>query len=583
MARHLYGSVADYVITVGADDVATLQPGVTVTCWSAPVGGSQYTDLVETDGVTPITAGELTADTDGSVPAFYGPDGVTLLYYDANGGAGPRRGTAPVDAGDIAASAADDLAVHESDTNPHAVGYSDLTDVAMPLITTMLGEDPFYIGHRGSGLEAPEHTLIAYRNVVAAAEAAGRVPVIEVSTVTTSEGIPVCLHDLTLDRTTDGTGDLNDQVWVQVQQTVRTDDTTLLGPGWQAQPLTPLVDVLDEFMGRAVIFLEPKDNDGYVPVRDLLESRYPDATKWVVYKRFFSNSTHASMKALGYTTWGYVSDSTTATEMDAEEANIDLWGVPKSWDDADITAAVGRGKPVIGFNIHRRSEVARMEGLGVQGMMCSRYTYCTTGGPLLPNGDNFASQVAAPGDIPVDDDNPEWALQFGAENDVYFADPSNQRAAVLGSLALADTDPDTYTISWSMMWPQVPSDGNAQSGLAICKSDDTKYQVLAANATGGYHVVIRGDGRIQLYSHAAGVTSGTQLASATSDTPIAGAWMTFEVDVSPTQIAVRRTDVDPDVEITSGNTDYRGPYFHLTAGTVSDVAETPHWRAISVA
>ncbi|MFD5251341.1 hypothetical protein ACFWM5_00660 [Streptomyces bobili] len=85
--------MADYVISVGTDNAATLEPGASVTCWTADTGGTQYTDLTDTDEITPIADGILTADANGAVPEFYGPDDVTEMYLDANAGAGPRRRT----------------------------------------------------------------------------------------------------------------------------------------------------------------------------------------------------------------------------------------------------------------------------------------------------------------------------------------------------------------------------------------------------------------------------------------------------------------------------------------------------------
>ncbi|MGW0821843.1 SGNH/GDSL hydrolase family protein [Streptomyces sp. NPDC002845] len=98
MARHRFGGVADYVISVGVDDAATLEPSTTVTAWNQADGGSEYTDLVEIDGTTPITT--LTSNTEGALPEFFGPDGVRSMYLDANGGAGPRRRTVATDVGE---------------------------------------------------------------------------------------------------------------------------------------------------------------------------------------------------------------------------------------------------------------------------------------------------------------------------------------------------------------------------------------------------------------------------------------------------------------------------------------------------
>lgn len=120
MARHRFGGVADYVISAGVDDVATLEPSTAVTCWNMESGGSQYTDLVETDGTTPITT--LTTDTTGAVPEFFGPDGVRSLYLDANGGVGPRRRTVATDVGE-------DLTTVESDVSTLQSSSLDTTAV----------------------------------------------------------------------------------------------------------------------------------------------------------------------------------------------------------------------------------------------------------------------------------------------------------------------------------------------------------------------------------------------------------------------------------------------------------------------
>jgi hypothetical protein len=124
VARHRFGGIADYVISVGTANAATLQPGATITCWNQPSGGAQHTDLLATDLVTPITGGELTADSTGAVPEFYGPDGVRSLYLDANGGAGPRRSTTALDMGD-------DLTAVETDLNT-----LEATALAKSVVTT---------------------------------------------------------------------------------------------------------------------------------------------------------------------------------------------------------------------------------------------------------------------------------------------------------------------------------------------------------------------------------------------------------------------------------------------------------------
>lgn len=144
MARHRFGGTADYVIAPGDANTAVLQPGVTVTCWNAPVGGVQYTDLVQTDGTTPIPGGELATDATGAVPEFMGPDTVRSVYLDASAGAGPRRRTLATDIGE-------DLTAAEAAAIPKAL----LTLVGDLLV----GAGPGAVDRLGPG--APGQLLIA--------------------------------------------------------------------------------------------------------------------------------------------------------------------------------------------------------------------------------------------------------------------------------------------------------------------------------------------------------------------------------------------------------------------------------------
>lgn len=105
MARHLFGSVADYVIapgdsvTVGTgDDAITgyqtlLVPNTVVTFYTDVTGGSPYTDLLDLSGAAIMS---VTTDVNGAIPQFQGPDGVTVMYADAGG---DRRAVYAIDLG----------------------------------------------------------------------------------------------------------------------------------------------------------------------------------------------------------------------------------------------------------------------------------------------------------------------------------------------------------------------------------------------------------------------------------------------------------------------------------------------------
>lgn len=452
-------------------------------------------------------------------------------------------------------------------------------------IDDMLAEDIFYIAHRGDGGQYPEHNMVGYEASVATASANQIIPIIEVSAVSEAGKRLVCLHDLTLDRTTDSTGALNDQLWEHVRNSVRTDVTDALGQGWEPQQLNLLREVFDRFMGKVIIFFEPKDNPGTATAQAMLLDDYPNSQQSVVFKRHFQSDTHAWAKANGFTTWGYIDIGTTDEQMDAVDANIDMWGVPIATQDSRIQEIVARGKPVIVWALNRRSDVTRLAALGVQGMMSHHYSYIIRTdatqfyGFNFTSQDTFATQIKAPGMIGRVPTSPDTQnVRYGNAGDVFFEEPST-KSLLLGNLTQIPA-PTDYTISFEMMWEVLPS-ASIHSGFAFAKEDDQAYGFSLENPTGGYHLVMRGNGDVQLYRHDPGVTTGVQLSNQPSEQPVAGQWMTFEIAVSPTEISVTRTDVEPVVVASSNSTTYRGPYYHLSTGSVTVAAQTPRWRNVS--
>ena len=68
--------------------------------------------------------------------------------------------------------------------------------------------------HRGFSNKYPENTIVAFRE-------AGKIPYffgMETDVQMTSDGVLVCMHDSTLDRTTDATGRVSDYTWEELRK-----------------------------------------------------------------------------------------------------------------------------------------------------------------------------------------------------------------------------------------------------------------------------------------------------------------------------------------------------------------------------
>lgn len=85
----------------------------------------------------------------------------------------------------------------------------------MPLILfslTSIAQNVSVTGHRGASAYAPENTLASIQKALEIG-----VDRIEVDVATTKEGVVICLHDETLDRTCQMNGDPRDFAWEELQ------------------------------------------------------------------------------------------------------------------------------------------------------------------------------------------------------------------------------------------------------------------------------------------------------------------------------------------------------------------------------
>jgi len=118
--------------------------------------------------------------------------------------------------------------------------------------------DPIIVAHRGLALEAPENTLTAY----AAALDLGFG--IEIDARLTADGQAVIVHDDSVDRTTDGSGNVEDLSLAQIEQL---DAGSWFDPVFAGEPVPTLDMVLglvEERAPKALVMLDIKSVDPYM-------------------------------------------------------------------------------------------------------------------------------------------------------------------------------------------------------------------------------------------------------------------------------------------------------------------------------
>ncbi|CAA9256607.1 MAG: Glycerophosphoryl diester phosphodiesterase [uncultured Chloroflexi bacterium] len=110
------------------------------------------------------------------------------------------------------------------------------------------------VAHRGASGLAPENTLAAFHLAVQLGA-----PAVECDVHLSADGIPVVIHDATLDRTTNGTG----EVFARSLQGLRGLDAGIwFGPQFAGERLPTLDETLAVCAGRARLFVELKRGGG---------------------------------------------------------------------------------------------------------------------------------------------------------------------------------------------------------------------------------------------------------------------------------------------------------------------------------
>jgi len=236
----------------------------------------------------------------------------------------------------------------------------------------LITRTPFYVAHRGGGGDWPEMTGYAYQQ-------ASQVPglqALEISACLTADGVLVCSHDPTTDRLTDKNYVIADQTWATLSKLKVSAEET----GDRHQParrLTKFEDVVDAYLDRFVLFVEPKVAEAVEPMLQMMVGK--GQPERVVWKQPINSTTFETAKRHGFSTWGYVLNEPAHLGEHlinhAASPALDMLGAPQSESDTFVRnvvdAANGFGKPTIAWPVRDRADQGRMLRLGCRGLMVS--------------------------------------------------------------------------------------------------------------------------------------------------------------------------------------------------------------------
>ncbi|WP_245559100.1 glycerophosphodiester phosphodiesterase family protein [Microbacterium indicum] len=239
-------------------------------------------------------------------------------------------------------------------------------DPLPPIALKNPGETGIVAAHRGNSSMAPENTMPAF---VAATRAGS--DYFEIDIDMTSDGVPVVIHDDTVDRTTDGTGRVRDLTYDEIRSL---DAGSWFSPAYAGTQIPSLEEVLTYVEnGGADLLLEYKGDwttDEAQVTLDMIEEH---GVAQKVFAQSFSQTTVANLAqvapdlTLGWLVGGLDQATIDRTvELGADAVN------PSGPTAETVAAAHAAGLGVFTWTKDTAGEWQQLTAMGVDGIITNR-------------------------------------------------------------------------------------------------------------------------------------------------------------------------------------------------------------------
>jgi hypothetical protein len=228
---------------------------------------------------------------------------------------------------------------------------------------------PFYVAHRGGSASWPESSQYAYRQA-----AAWPMRALEISCFMTSDGVWVSSHDQSTLRITGVDIDIPTNTWASMSS------LTVAPPSGNSnqprQPLSKVVDILNDFAKDHVIFIEDKSYKNQAALINLIKT-YPDYQQHFIWKHSGpSTSTGPDLaKAAGLKTWAYYFTGADMVGLfgtgATNAARYEYLGIDSACTDAEMNQLVALNRPFTSHILTTTAQRDRMRSFGAVGHMCA--------------------------------------------------------------------------------------------------------------------------------------------------------------------------------------------------------------------
>lgn len=418
--------------------------------------------------------------------------------------------------------------------------------------------------HRGSSRDsrpmAPEASVSAYRLAVALGA-----HIIDVDNQITADGVPVVMHDTTLDATTSGTGNVADRPLHLLPPLSMPE---VVGAGWSPEPVPTVEQILAEFGGRVCITIEPKTGAGGVDALAAIIKKYGLTRS--VYLNTNSMTTAQAITDAGCMPHVY-GVTTEAGIASAAAAGAKLVEIPYNASTAVVNAALTSG-------IHRviAGPIAYYEQLSVMTPGIQGYVSDSVGYLGRPSGLSKRSVRSLAPAIAARKRGAGWRVS--RDLDPAYADWLSTDGLRVGQEGghlqyytfgdISGTPAASGSILCTFRFVSLPADISQRVGLRVMVPEENTNGLDTSSK--GYVISLRANGTLNMWTSPLGAYGGGT-ALGTSPTGAAlTAGTDYQILFEWTSTQVRLTRVD--TSATTGwvnNTDWRGPFITSVATTTS--------------
>jgi len=413
--------------------------------------------------------------------------------------------------------------------------FGSINPVASIMVATKQPRNmPTIVAHRGGPNIEPEESMQAYR----AAYASG-IRYLEIDCHRLADGNVAVMHDITVDRTTDGTGNVN-SFTLATWKALKLDPLTANSAAYAAVEAPPtMAEVLDWAVDKDVVIVgESKTAEVVVPMLRELQMRSFPKSKFIWQS--FSDSHLVIAKAAGYPCQKLETDPTIAGAQAAAAAGYEHYGGDyANWTQAEVSAAKALGLRAWAYTLHRRSDIDAMASLGIDYVFVNDPIHAI--GLVNVKSVPFSAGRFMPGHFGMYPTDPAVQRgQFNADGTWQIgtnASATYQGAMMgcLGPIGGAAGLPSSYTISVTFTIDSVFA-ATRWVGIALNMASDASFQDSAPDGA-CHHILFRQSGVLDVYSKLAGASAALG-ASQTGTALTLGTSYTATISVTPTGVSV---------------------------------------------